>query len=55
MACWENNGEMEMPRGARLDEPGAMHHVMVRGIERTAIVVDDEDRVDFLNRISKAK
>jgi hypothetical protein len=31
-----------------------MHHVMVRGIERTAIVVDDEDRVDFLNRISKA-
>jgi putative transposase len=54
MASWENNREKEMPRGARLDEPGAMHHVMVRGIERTAIVVDDEDRVDFLNRIGKA-
>jgi len=43
-----------MPRGASLDEPGAMHHVMVRGIERTAIVIDDEDRMDFLNRIGKA-
>ncbi|MCF8384051.1 MAG: transposase [Chlorobium sp.] len=43
-----------MPRGARLDAPGALHHVMVRGIERTAIVFDDEDRLDFLNRIDKA-
>ena len=43
-----------MPRGARLDEPGALHHVMVRGIERTDIVFDDEDRMDFLKRIGKA-
>ncbi|NTW84149.1 MAG: hypothetical protein HGB36_12445 [Chlorobiaceae bacterium] len=43
-----------MPRGARLDAPGALHHVMVRGIERTAIVIDDEDRLDFLKRIGKA-
>jgi len=43
-----------MPRGARLDEPGALHHVMVRGIERSLIVVDDEDRLDFLKRIGKA-
>lgn len=43
-----------MPRGARLDAPGALHHVMVRGIEGTAIVMDDEDRLDFLNRIGKA-
>jgi len=28
--------------------------VMLRGIERTAIVFDDEDRLDFLNRIGKA-
>jgi putative transposase len=42
-----------MPRGARLDEPGALHHVMVRGIDRTVIVFDDEDRLDFLNRIGK--
>lgn len=43
-----------MPRGARLDAPGALHHLMVRGIERTAIVIDDEDRNDFLKRIGKA-
>jgi len=23
-----------MPRGARLDAPGTLHHVIVRGIER---------------------
>ncbi|NTU96811.1 MAG: hypothetical protein HGA62_03235, partial [Chlorobiaceae bacterium] len=43
-----------MPRGARLDAPGALHHVMVRGIERKAIYLDDADRVDFLDRIGKA-
>ena len=43
-----------MPRGARLDAPGSLHHVMVRGIERTAIVLDDKDRQDLLNRIGKA-
>jgi hypothetical protein len=31
-----------MPGGARLDASGALHHVMVRGIGRTAIVIDDE-------------
>jgi REP element-mobilizing transposase RayT len=31
-----------------------LHHVMVRGVERTAIVIDDEDRRDFLNRTGKA-
>ena len=43
-----------MPRGARLDAPGMLHHVMVRGIERTEIVYEDEDRLDFLRRIGKA-
>ena len=28
-----------MPRGARLDAPGTLHHVMVRGIEGNHIVV----------------
>ncbi|NTU49876.1 MAG: transposase, partial [Desulfobulbaceae bacterium] len=23
-----------MPRGARLDAPGTLHHVMIRGIEQ---------------------
>jgi hypothetical protein len=27
-----------MPRRARLDAPGTLHHVMVRGIERRRIV-----------------
>jgi putative transposase len=40
-----------MPRGARLDVPGTLHHVMVRGIERRTIVNDDEDREDFLSRM----
>jgi len=29
-----------MPRGARLDAPGTLHHVMVRGIEKRSIVND---------------
>jgi putative transposase len=37
-----------MPRHARLDVPGTLHHVMARGIEGTAIFVDDADRLKFL-------
>ncbi len=37
-----------MPRGARLDAPGALHHVIIRGIEKEIIVRDDEDRKEFL-------
>jgi hypothetical protein len=48
------NEEFLMPRGARLDAVGALHHVMVRGIKRTMIVVDDTHRQDFLNLIGKA-
>jgi hypothetical protein len=33
-----------MPRKARIDAPGALHHLIVRGIERRAIVRDDLDR-----------
>jgi REP element-mobilizing transposase RayT len=42
-----------MPRGARLDAPGTLHHVMVRGIERNWIVSDDEDREVFVSRLGK--
>jgi hypothetical protein len=31
-----------------------LHHVMVRGIERMAILLDDNDRMDVVNRIGKA-
>jgi putative transposase len=42
-----------MPRLARLDAPGVLHHLMIRGIERRNIFWNDEDREDFLNRLSK--
>jgi REP element-mobilizing transposase RayT len=40
-----------MPRGARLDAPGTLHHVMIRGIEKGLIVKDDEDRKHFVSRM----
>lgn len=42
-----------MPRGPRLDTPGALHHVVVRGIERSRIFQDDRDREDLLRRLAK--
>jgi putative transposase len=41
-----------MPRGPRLDAPGVLQHVMVRGLERRAIFRDDRDRADFLERLA---
>ena len=41
-----------MPRLARLDAPGILHHVMIRGIERRKIFRDDQDREDILERLS---
>ena len=41
-----------MPRGPRLDAPGILHHVLVRGIERRAIFRDERDRTDFLRRLA---
>ena len=40
-----------MPRSARLDAPGVLHHIMVRGIERRAIFRNNLDREDFLKRL----
>ena len=42
-----------MPRGARLDTPGTLHHVIVRGIERRNIVDDDLDREKFVSRLGQ--
>ncbi|MCJ7581663.1 MAG: transposase [Candidatus Aminicenantes bacterium] len=39
-----------MPRQARIDAPGALHHLIVRGIARMKIFDDDEDRRNFLDR-----
>jgi REP element-mobilizing transposase RayT len=40
-----------MPRRARIDAPGALHHIIVRGIERQKIFFDDGDRNNFLQRL----
>jgi REP element-mobilizing transposase RayT len=42
-----------MPRKARLDVPGTLHHIIIRGIERRRIVSDDRDRDNFVSRIGK--
>ncbi len=42
-----------MPRQARLDIPGALHHVMVRGINKSAIFLDDQDKDRFLERLGQ--
>jgi REP element-mobilizing transposase RayT len=41
-----------MPRQPRLDAPDTLHHVMVRGLERRVIFVDDGDRADFVARVA---
>jgi len=41
-----------MPRQPRLDGPNTLHHVMVRGIERTTLFRDDTDRADFVARLA---
>ena len=42
-----------MPRAPRADAPGAVHHVIARGIERRLIFLDDRDRGDFLSRATR--
>jgi len=42
-----------MPRKARIDAPGALHHIIVRGIEKRNIFKDDTDRFRFLDRLGK--
>jgi len=41
-----------MPRGARLDTEGALHHVMGRGLERRRIFLTQEDREDLIQRLA---
>ncbi len=41
-----------MPRQPRLDAPGVLHHVMVRGIERTTLFRDERDHADFVARVA---
>jgi putative transposase len=40
-----------MARKSRIDAPGALHHIIVRGIERRSIFVDAQDYQNFLERL----
>lgn len=42
-----------MPRKARIDAPGALHHIIIRGIERKAIFKDSVDRANFVERLDR--
>lgn len=42
-----------MHRQCRLDAPGGLHHIMIRGIERRKIFINDKDREDMLDRLAK--
>jgi len=41
-----------MPRKARIDAPGALHHIICRGIERRRIFYDNVDKDGFVKRLS---
>jgi putative transposase len=41
-----------MRRQPRLDTPGALHHVVGRGIERTKVFQEEGDREDFVTRVA---
>lgn len=40
-----------MPRQARIDIPGLLQHVIVRGVARADIFLNDQDREDFIQRL----
>jgi putative transposase len=42
-----------MPRQDRIDYQGALHHVVVRGINRCRIFKDDRDRGVFYERLER--
>jgi hypothetical protein len=42
-----------MPRQARMDVPGALHRIMVRGINTVAIPANHEDKARFLERLGE--
>ncbi|MEE4600763.1 MAG: transposase [Desulfobacteraceae bacterium] len=37
---------------ARIDAPGALHHIILRGIERRRIFSCDQERDNFINRLA---
>ena len=45
--------DCSMPRKARIDAPGALQHIICRGIERRKIFKDDADRNHFVARLGR--
>ena len=41
-----------MPRKARINASGALHHIIARGINRNTIFQDDFDRKNFIDRLA---
>ena len=44
----------DMPRRPRLEAPGAIHHVVVQAASDGRLVVDDADRLRFLDELRRA-
>jgi hypothetical protein len=42
-----------VPRKSRVDAPGALQHIIARGIDRGKIFQDPADKRNFLNRMAK--
>lgn len=42
-----------MLRQARLDAPGALHHVIIRGIEKRSIIDNQEDGEDLVSHMGQ--
>jgi REP element-mobilizing transposase RayT len=42
-----------MPRKSRIDAPGALHHIIARGIAKNKIFLDATDRKNFLTRLGR--
>ncbi len=42
-----------MPRLARIDAPGVLHHIIIRGIERKKMFKDKTDQDNFIDRLSR--
>lgn len=43
---------VSMPRQPRIDNPGLLQHVLFRGVARSDIFLDDDDRENFVRRLS---
>ena len=44
-----------MPRRPRIQLAGALYHVTIRGNNRAAVFLDDDDRREFVDRLGRAK